>query len=129
MLPILALLPILVVAVFLVGLRWPAAYAMPLAFVTTVLLALLVWQVPTAQVAAATVKGGITAIGLLYIIFGAILLLNVMKESGGLAVVRPALWASRRIAASRSSSWRGSSDRSSKVPQVLEHRPPWPFRS
>jgi lactate permease len=88
LLPILALLPILVVAVFLVGLRWPAAYAMPLAFVTTVLLALLVWQVPTAQVAAATVKGGITAIGLLYIIFGAILLLNVMKESGGLAVVR-----------------------------------------
>ncbi|MEO1969936.1 MAG: hypothetical protein ABGX07_00170, partial [Pirellulaceae bacterium] len=29
MLPLLALLPIIVVAVFLVGLRWPASYAMP----------------------------------------------------------------------------------------------------
>ena len=88
MLPILALLPIIVVAVFLVGLRWPASYSMPLAFLTTVLLALFVWKVPFAQVAAASVKGGVTAMGLLYIIFGAILLLNVMKESGGLAVVR-----------------------------------------
>lgn len=88
MLPFFALLPIMVVAVFLVGLRWPASYSMPLAFVTTVLLALFVWQVPVVQVAAATVNGGVIAIGLLYIIFGAILLLNVMKESGGLAVVR-----------------------------------------
>lgn len=88
MLPILAVLPIVVVAVFLVGLRWPASYSMPLAFITTALLALLVWQVPFTQVAAASVKGSVTAFSLLYIIFGAILLLNVMRESGGLAVVR-----------------------------------------
>jgi lactate permease len=87
-LSLLALLPIIVVAVFLVGLRWPASYAMPMAYVTAALLALFVWEVPSVQVAAASVKGLITAGGLLYIIFGAILLLNVMRESGGLAVVR-----------------------------------------
>ena len=45
----LASLPILVVAVFLVGLRWPASRAMPLSLATVVLLALLVWKVPAMQ--------------------------------------------------------------------------------
>jgi lactate permease len=61
---------------------------MPISYVTAALLALFVWQVPAIQVAAASVRGIIIAGGLLYIIFGAILLLNVMRESGGLAVVR-----------------------------------------
>jgi lactate permease len=51
-------------------------------------LALVVWQVPPVQVAAASSRGLIIAVELLYIIFGAILLLNTLDESGGLATIR-----------------------------------------
>jgi lactate permease len=88
MLALLALLPIIVVGVFLVGLRWPASRVMPLSYLTAALLALLVWQVDALQVAAATLKGLIVAAELLYIIFGAILLLHTLEQSGALARIR-----------------------------------------
>ncbi len=88
MLAFLSLLPILVVGVFLVGLRWPASRVMPLSYIVAAILALFVWKVPGAQVGAATVHGFITAITLLYIIFGAILLLNTLQESGGIKSIR-----------------------------------------
>jgi len=86
--PLLSLTPIVVVAVFLVGLRWPASKAMPLSYVTAVLVALLYWRLSFNQVAAATVNGLVVTFTLLYIIFGAILLLNTLSESGGLSVIR-----------------------------------------
>lgn len=88
MLGFLALLPIIVVAVFLVGLRWSAAKAMPISYVVAIVLALFVWKVPGANVAAASLHGLFTAGTLLYIIFGAILLLNTLQESGGLKTIR-----------------------------------------
>ena len=87
-LSILALLPIITVAVFLVGLRWPASRAMPLTYAVAVVLALFVWQVPSLQIAAASINGLIIALTLLYIIFGAILLLNTLQESGAIRTIR-----------------------------------------
>lgn len=87
-LAILALLPIVVVGIFLVWLRWPASRAMPLSYIVAVLLALFVWKVDFSQVAAASVHGLITAITLLFIIFGSVLLLNTLQESGGLHTIR-----------------------------------------
>jgi len=87
-LALLACLPIVVVAVFLVGLRWPASRAMPLSYVTVALLALLVWKVQAVQVAAASINGLIVAGTLLFIVFGAILLLNTLQESGALHAIR-----------------------------------------
>ncbi|HBV87817.1 L-lactate permease [Desulfosporosinus sp.] len=100
LLAILSLLPIAVVAIFLVGLRWPASKAMPLSFFTAVVLALFVWKIPGAQVGAATINGIITAGTLLYIIFGAILLLNTLQESGAIQAIRrgfTGITADRRI--------------------------------
>ncbi|SHI07654.1 L-lactate permease [Desulfosporosinus lacus] len=88
LLAILSLLPIAVVAIFLVGLKWPASKAMPISYFVAAALALFIWQIPGAQVAAATVNGIITAITLMYIIFGSILLLNTIQESGGLQAIR-----------------------------------------
>ncbi len=88
LLAILSLLPIIAVGVFLVGLRWPASRAMPISYVLAVVLALFVWKVPGLNVAAATINGVIVAITLLYIIFGAILLLNTLQESGGMRTIR-----------------------------------------
>ncbi len=84
----LALIPILTVFLFLVILRWPAKRAMPLAFIVTVLVALFVWDVPTNQVAAASTRGVVSALEVLLIVFGAILLLNALKESGAIQTIR-----------------------------------------
>jgi lactate permease len=53
-----------------------------------VLLSLFVWQIPFVKVMAASVNGLIDAIELIYIIFGAILLLNTLQESGAIQSVR-----------------------------------------
>jgi lactate permease len=87
-LAILSVLPIVVVGVLLVGLRWPASRAMPVSYLVAAGLALGIWQVPGMQIAAATLKGLIVAVTLLYIIFGAILLLNTLRESGGMRSIR-----------------------------------------
>jgi len=87
-LSILSLLPIAAVALFLVVLRWPASRAMPVCYFVAVALALFVWKVPAVRVAAASIKGLIIAGTLLYIIFGAILLLNTLHYSGGLQAIR-----------------------------------------
>lgn len=87
-LAVLALLPIIVVGVFLVGLKWPASKAMPLSYIVVVVLALFVWDVAFPKVAAASVDGLVVAVSLLFIIFGAILLLNTLQESGGLHTIR-----------------------------------------
>ncbi len=84
----LSILPIAVVGVLLVGLRWPASRAMPIAYLACAALALLVWQVPVATIAAATVNGIVVAATLVFIIFGAIALLNTLQESGGLHSIR-----------------------------------------
>ena len=87
-LAVLSLLPIAAVGLFLVGLRWPAAKAMPISYVVAAALSLLVWQVSALQVAAASLRGLIIAVELLYIVFGAILLLNTLEESGALSTIR-----------------------------------------
>ncbi|MHC4121243.1 MAG: L-lactate permease [Planctomycetota bacterium] len=85
---VLALLPIVAVAFFLVVLRWPASRAMPICYFVAAALALFVWKVPEQRVAAASINGLVIAGTLLYIIFGAILLLNTLHESGGLRAIR-----------------------------------------
>lgn len=88
LLAILSLLPIISVAVFLVILRMPASRAMPICYLVAVGLSLAVWQVPFVQVAAASVNGLVDAFELIYIIFGAILLLNTLQESGAIKAIR-----------------------------------------
>lgn len=88
LLAILSLLPIISVAVFLVMLRWPASRAMPISYIVALILALVVWQVPFINVMAASFNGLVDAIELIYIIFGAILLLNTLQESGAIQTIR-----------------------------------------
>lgn len=88
---LLSLLPIAVVGLLLVGLRWPASRAMPVSYLTAAGLALWVWKVPGLAVTAATLKGLVIALSLLFIIFGAILLLNTLRESGALRTIRHGL--------------------------------------
>jgi len=83
-----ALMPVLSVAILLVGLRMPAGRAMPLALAITVVLALLVWQVEPVYVSSSIVEGLIIASSVVYIVLGAIALLGVLRVGGGLDAIR-----------------------------------------
>tara|TARA_R110002020_G_scaffold475781_1_gene712288 strand:+ start:4137 stop:5831 length:1695 start_codon:yes stop_codon:yes gene_type:complete len=84
----LALFPILLAGILLIGLRWPAHRAMPLVFLVTAAIGLLAWDMSLNRVLASTLQGLIITLGLLWIIFGAILLLNTLKHSGGITAIR-----------------------------------------
>jgi len=87
-LALLAFTPILLASILLVGLRWPARRAMPLVYLVSALIALYGWDMSFNRVMASTLQGLVVTLGLLWIIFGAILLLNTLKHSGGIAVIR-----------------------------------------
>lgn len=87
-LALLAFSPILLAAVLLVGLRWPAKRAMPLVYLLTAGIGLYVWDMSLNRVLASTLQGLVITIGVLWIIFGAILLLNTLKHSGGITAIR-----------------------------------------
>ena len=61
---------------------------MPVCYIVAAALALFVWQVPGVHVAAASVKGLLIAFKLLFIVFGAILLLETLEQGGGLRTIR-----------------------------------------
>lgn len=84
----LAFSPILLAAILLVGLRWPAKRAMPVVYLLTAGIALFAWDMSFNRVLASTLQGLIITVGVLWIIFGAILLLNTLKYSGGIATIR-----------------------------------------
>ena len=83
-----AALPIIVAAVLLVGFRLPAKKAMPAVYVVTSLVAYLVWEVSFNRILASSIQGLLITVAVLWIIFGAILLLNTLKHSGAIAVIR-----------------------------------------
>ena len=85
---LIAVLPILAVMFFLVVLRWPATRAMPVAYAMTLVFALWFWKVPFVHAMAASVRGVMIAVTILGIIFGAIVLLFTLRESGAVATIR-----------------------------------------
>lgn len=87
-LALLAVVPILVALILMVGLRWPSTRAMPLAFITSVILAMLVWKLSALQVGALFIQGTINAIGVLIIVFGAILIYYTLTYSGAMETIQ-----------------------------------------
>ena len=87
-LALLAFSPILLAAILLVGLRWPAKHAMPLVYLLTAGVGLFAWEMSFNRILASTLQGLLITLGLLWIIFGAILLLNTLKHSGGITAIR-----------------------------------------
>jgi len=85
---LLALFPIALGAVLLVGFRVAAKHAMPAVYVAAVVVAVGAWQMSPARVAAASIQGLFLTFDLLFIIFGAILLLHTLERSGGVAAIR-----------------------------------------
>ncbi|ENM5874318.1 L-lactate permease [Vibrio mimicus] len=88
LLALVAFSPIVVAAILLVGLNWPAKKAMPVAFALTVVIALMFWDMSANRVIASVLQGlGIT-VSVLWIVFGAIFLLNTLKHTGAITTIR-----------------------------------------
>ncbi|WP_214829009.1 L-lactate permease [Exiguobacterium algae] len=83
-----ALMPIVAVLILLVILRLPASVAMPLSLVMTALLAFFVWQLDATRIMAATLQGLVIAVTTVWIVYGAIGMMNTMKEGGGMNAIR-----------------------------------------
>ncbi|MCL7928436.1 L-lactate permease [Halomonas llamarensis] len=83
-----AFVPLVLAGVLLIGFRMAAKTAMPIVFVVTALIGLLAWDMTFSRVLASTFQGLILTIAILWIIFGAILLLNTLKHSGGITAIR-----------------------------------------
>ena len=88
LLSLLAFVPLVLAAVLLVVLNWPAKRAMPVVFLVTALIALTSWGMTFNRVLASSLQGLILTGAILWIIFGAILLLNTLKHSGAIKAIR-----------------------------------------
>ena len=96
----LAFLPILLSGILLVGFRVSAKLAMPIVFLLTCLITYFFWGVTFQRIIASTFQGLIITISILWIIFGAIMLLNTLKYSGAINSIRngfSSLSADRRV--------------------------------
>ncbi|AXT32612.1 L-lactate permease [Pseudoalteromonas tunicata] len=82
------LIPVLSVFILLVHLRLPAKHAMPLSLAATALGAFFVWQVPALHMLAATLEGVILTLTILWIVFGAVLLLKVLQQTGATTTIK-----------------------------------------
>ncbi|GHG71690.1 lactate permease [Alishewanella longhuensis] len=83
-----AAMPLFSVFILLVLCRLPARQAMPLSLLLSTALAYWVWQMPLLQLSAALLEGLVIAATILWIIFGAIVLLKVLTLSGAMAVIK-----------------------------------------
>lgn len=90
----------MVAALLLVGMRLSAKVVMPVVFILTVIVAYFRWGFSFSHISASIIQGLVVTMDILYIIFGAILLLNLLKYSGGIDVIRSsfsAISADRRV--------------------------------
>jgi lactate permease len=83
----LALLPLVAITVLMVILYQPATRTMPIAWLIAVGVGFIGWNMSPELIGAATIAGVFTATEILWIVFGAILLLYTLKQSGAFDVI------------------------------------------
>ena len=79
--------PILLCVILMTVFSWPAKRAMPLSWLFAAILALTIWKMDLLKISAETILGFLSASEILMIIFGAILLMNVLRMSGAMAAI------------------------------------------
>ena len=84
----LATLPILATILLMLVWNRPAKVALPIGWLIAVAVAFFGWQLGMFEIFAFSVFGGLKSLDILIIIFGAILILNTLKESQALAVIQ-----------------------------------------
>mgnify|MGYP003325307860 CR=1 FL=1 len=88
LLAVLAFIPILSAGVLLIGFRIEAKIVMPIILIITIIVSYFVWGMSSTRILASSFQGLIITVGILWIIFGAIMLLNTLKYSGAITTIR-----------------------------------------
>ena len=84
----LAFAPILLAGFLLIGFKISAKIAMPIVFLFTFSVAYFFWGVSFIRISASILQGLVLSVGILWIIFGALLLLNTLKYSGAIITIK-----------------------------------------
>lgn len=84
---LLAFIPILFCVVVMAVFNWPAKIALPISWFITAALGFFVWKLEIISLIAYSISGLFSSIEVLIIIFGAILVMNTLKMSGGMAAI------------------------------------------
>ena len=84
---LLAFIPIVFCVVVMAVFNWPAKIAMPVSWLITTILGLAIWRIDVLSVVAYSLLGLFSSIEVLIIIFGAILVMNTLKMSGGVVAI------------------------------------------
>jgi lactate permease len=83
-----AFLPIVLVIVLMGVLRWGSGRVLPLTWLLTAALSIAMWGIPASRVLAQSVFGALQALDILVIVFGAVLLLNTLDQSGAMRSIQ-----------------------------------------
>ncbi len=86
--PLLASLPLLAIILAMLAWNKPAKLALPLGWLLASSIAFFAWQIGMREILAFTIFGALKAFDILIIIFGAILILNTLKNSGAMTVIQ-----------------------------------------
>ncbi len=84
---LIAAIPIFLTVILMVGFNWPAKTALPASWLIACFVAGFIWKMGILEIGAQTLAGFLSAFETLAIIFGAILLMNVLKQSGAMASI------------------------------------------
>ena len=87
-----AFIPIILTIVLMVGMNKPAKIALPIAWVVTAVIAVALWGMPIVSgdgksLLGETILGFLSAFETLVIVFGAILIMNTLSQSGAMAAI------------------------------------------
>lgn len=84
---LLAFLPIALVVFLMVGLNWGSKKALPIGWLVAATISLIAWRMSPMDVLGYSFLGVQRAIDVIIIIFGAILILNTLKQSGAMSTI------------------------------------------
>jgi lactate permease len=84
---LLAFAPILILFLLMVGAKWPAVKAMPVSWVITMVLVIIFWEVPFNWIIASNINGLFVTFQILLIVFGALAVLFMLRESGAITSI------------------------------------------
>lgn len=84
---LIASVPILLTVILMVFFNWPAKKSLILSWLVACLTAGFIWKMSVHEISARTISGFLGAFETIAIIFGAILLMNILKQSGAMASI------------------------------------------
>lgn len=82
-----AFMPLIFTVVLMVVFNRPARHILPLTWLLSCIVAIVIWKMSIMDMAAYTLTGFLSALETLCIIFGAILIMNTLKRSGAMSAI------------------------------------------